>query len=162
MNMLQAAIKKYNPAVPKRFLFAVSGVLWMAAGTILCVRAVAWLDVLSFPNEILLLAISLALGLAGYVFGFSRVVQKNVGRICLLPDRTCVFAFTAWKGYIMIAAMITLGMTLRSTTVPKHYLSFPYAVMGSVLLMGSVGFFRRFFGGMTQENQSNEEGGGTT
>ena len=111
------------------------------------------MEVLSPPLEVIILVSCLLAGITGYVIGFSKVVQRNINRINLLPARACVFAFTAWRGYLMIAVMIVLGLTLRNTSIPKTYLSVPYAIMGSVLLIGSVGFFREFFNGLTRKNR---------
>jgi hypothetical protein len=49
------------------------------------------------------------------------------------------------RGYVMIALMITIGLTLRNSTIPKYYLTLPYDVMGGVLLIGSIRFYRQFF-----------------
>jgi hypothetical protein len=35
-------------------------------------------------------------------------------------------------------------MTLRDNPIPKYYLSLPYAVMGAVLLISSIKFYRQF------------------
>lgn len=73
-----------------------------------------------------------------------QVVQKNIDRIELLPERACLFAFTAWHGYIMIALMIMIGFTLRNSALPMYYLSIPYTAMGGTLLIGSLRYYRRF------------------
>jgi hypothetical protein len=57
----------------------------------------------------------------------------------------CAFAFTAWRGYIIMGGMVVLGLTLRNSSIPKIYLSVPYGAMGGMLLIGSTRFFRRFF-----------------
>jgi hypothetical protein len=44
----------------------------------------------------------------------------------------------------MIALMMTIGITLRSASIPKYYLSIPYTAMGGILLIGSLKFYRRF------------------
>jgi hypothetical protein len=84
------------------------------------------------------------LAAAGYIFLFVKVVQRNLDRISHLPERACLFAFTAWHGYIMIGFMMTLGITLRNTSVPKYFLSIPYTAMGGILVIGSLRFYRHF------------------
>ena len=83
------------------------------------------------------------LGGWGYLSVFAKVVQNNIDRIGGLPDRACAFAFTAWKGYVMIGLMVTLGITLRNSDVPKYVLSVPYTAMGIVLMIGSLRFYRQ-------------------
>jgi hypothetical protein len=135
---------RLNPAIPRHYLFAVAGVLWTVAGMLLCVRGEIWLEAFPLGTEFALEAISIALAVAGYFFFFMKVVQKNIDRISRLPDRACFFAFTAWHGYIMIALMMTIGITLRNASIPKYYLSIPYTAMGGILLIGSLKFYRRF------------------
>lgn len=137
-------ISRLNPAVPKPYLFGLAGLLWTFAGLILCVRAILWLNVYSAGVELVLEAGSLALAVIGYFVLFVRVVQKNINRIAQLPDRACVFAFTAWQGYIMIGFMMTIGITLRNTSIPKYFLAVPYTAMGEILLIGSARFFQQF------------------
>jgi hypothetical protein len=137
-------LSRLNPAIPRRYLFAIAAVLWTIAGVLLCVRAELWLEDLSSGLEIGLEAASIALALAMYSALFTKIVQKNITRIGGLPDRACMFAFTAWYGYVMIALMVTIGITLRNSSIPKYYLSVPYSTMGVILLLGSLRFYRQF------------------
>jgi hypothetical protein len=139
-------MERFNPAVPRRFLYALAGLLWTVAGGLLCVRGAIWLQDLQLPVIASVEAAAIAIAAAGYVFLFSGVVRNNIARIGRLPDRACVFAFTAPRGYIMIAVMMTAGISLRTSSIPHYYLSLPYSAMGGVLLTGSVGFYRKFFG----------------
>lgn len=137
-------ISKLNPAVPRYYLFGLAGLLWTIAGGLLCTRAIIWLHTYSLSVEVALALISTGLAVAGYLFLFVNVVQKNINRIDNLPNRACVFGFTAWTGYVMIGFMMTIGITLRNTSLPRYFLAVPYAAMGTILLIGSARFFRRF------------------
>ena len=145
MNQTETSLlAKLNPAIPRHYLFAIAGVLWTIAGGVLCVRGEIWLEVFPLGTEFALEIISIGLAIAGYYFLFTNVVQKNLDRIGGLPERACLFAFTAWHGYIMIAMMVTIGITLRNSSLPKYYLAIPYTAMGGILLIGSLRFYRRF------------------
>jgi hypothetical protein len=145
MNRFSASlISKLNPAVPRHYLFAIAGVLWMIAGVLLCVRGEVWLEVFPLGTEFAMETISLGFAVVGYFFLFVKVVQKNIDRIERLPERSCLFAFTAWYGYIMIALMIMIGFTLRNSALPMYYLSIPYTAMGGTLLIGSLKYYSRF------------------
>lgn len=151
MNQISASlISKLNPAVPRHYLFAIAGVLWTIAGVLLCVRGEIWLEVLPLETEFALETISIGLAVAGYFFFFMNVVQKNIDRIERLPERACLFAFTAWHGYIMIILMIIIGFTLRNSALPMYYLSIPYTAMGGTLLIGSLRFYRQFLAARTR------------
>jgi len=138
-------LTRFNPAVPRRTLFAISGGLWTIAGLMLCLRGEEWLEVFPLGMELGLEALSALLAVAGYLLFFIHIVKKNIDRISFLPDRACLFAFTAWRGYLLIVLMIGLGIWLRNSVIPKYYLSIPYSVMGMILLLGSFRFFRQFF-----------------
>jgi hypothetical protein len=140
-------MNRLNPSVPRRFLFAIAGLLWTFAGGLLCVRGGIWLWELTFPVFASVESAAVALAAAGYIFLFAGIVRKNITRIGGLPDRASVFAFTAPRGYVMIAVMMTAGITLRSSSIPLYYLSLPYTAMGGILLAGSVAFYREFFAG---------------
>ncbi len=143
-SVYSGMIQRFNPAVPRHFLYGISGLLWTLAGGILCVRGAIWLGGFPILGIASLEAIALALGGAGYVFLFAGIVRKNIARIGRLPDRACVFAFTAPRGYVMIAVMMTAGISLRGSSIPMYYLSLPYTAMGGMLLSGSVVFYREF------------------
>jgi len=143
-------ISRLNPAVPRYYLFGLAGAFWTVAGLVLCVRAILWLDVFPLSIELALETTSIAIAVIGYPFLFVKVVQKNIDRIGQLPENACVFAFTAWQGYVMIALMITLGISLRNTAIPKYFLAVPYTAMGAILLIGGTRFFRQFAGSMSR------------
>lgn len=128
-------------------LFIISGVLWMSAGAVLCVRGIMWLREMEIHSGIAVGIGAILGGLAFYVFVFSGVVRKNIERISQLPRRPCIFAFTAARGYLMIGLMMATGFILRHSALPGVYLSLPYSAMGGVLLVGSARFYRSFFDG---------------
>ena len=139
------------PAVPRHWLFAIAGVMWTAVGVLLCLRAIVWLAPFTLGTDLLVEIASGVLAATGYIYGFSKVVQKNISRISRLPDSVCAFAFAAWKGYIMIGLMVTIGIVLRSSPIQKYYLSVPYTAMGGMLLIGGVRLFRGFLAIAFQE-----------
>ena len=139
--------------LPKDFLYGIAGFVWIVAGTILCTRAIIWLSQLSFTNELYSESIGLSIAGFGYYFGFSKLVRKNISRISQLTEKASAFAFTPLRGYVMIALMITIGITLRNSSFPKYYLAIPYTAMGGCLLFGSVKYFREFFSFRSQENK---------
>ena len=147
-SVYSAMIERFNPAVPRHFLYAIAGLLWTLAGGILCVRGALWLGGFQILAIASLEALALVIAAAGYIFFFAGIVRKNIARIGRLPDRACVFAFTAPRGYVMIALMMTAGISLRSSSLPLYYLSLPYTAMGAILLTGSVVFYGEFLGAL--------------
>jgi hypothetical protein len=134
-----------KPSVPRRWLFLIAGSLWSIAGLILIERAYEWLN--DFETGQLIVILLLGAGLASLFFFtmFIKVARKNAKRIHNLPADVCIFAFTAWKGYFLIAFMVTAGIIVRNSSFPKHYLAVIYTAMGGALLMGSFIFHKQFF-----------------
>ena len=118
--------------------------MWIGVSLILCFRAIVWLEPFELSTKLLLETVSLLLAIVGYAYGFSKFVQKNIAHIHALPDKVNAFAFTAWRGYFMIGLMVTLGITLRNSSIPKYILSVPYTVMGGMLFIGSQRFIGQF------------------
>ncbi len=146
--------KKYfarlNPVIPKSWLLVIAGVMWMGVGVMLCRYAFGWLS--SLPWLTALLPAVLGLGLSWVInrFGFSKVALKNIERIFLYADKACLFAFQTWKGYLIIVVMMTGGILLRHSPLPRAYLAVLYTAIGGALFQASFHYyshFQRFTGG---------------
>jgi hypothetical protein len=122
----------------------IAGGLWSAAGAALILRAVGWLLEMGPGRGVLYGSMGALLAIPAYRFGMVRIARKNLRRISTLPDRPCLFAFTAWKGYLVIGTMVTGGILLRNSTLPKELLALLYSCMGGALILGSTQFFRTF------------------
>jgi len=133
-----------KPAVQRKWLYGLAGLLWTIAGTILIERAYGWLTDLTTGELLIVLSLGIIFTLIFYFFGFIKIARKNIIRLNSLPDSVCVFAFTAWKGYFIIAFMITSGILLRHSSFPKHFLAVLYVAMGGSLLLGSILFYLNF------------------
>ncbi|HUN66420.1 MAG TPA: hypothetical protein VMW43_09995 [Bacteroidota bacterium] len=131
--------------VPRRWLYAVSGIIWCGVGSLLCTRGWLWVSALTPGETFLLESIGIAGGCIFYYFGFSRITRRNIARISSLPERPSVFLFTARRGYILIGLMMSGGYLLRNSAVSKTYLSVPYTAMGGALLIGGLTFLAVFF-----------------
>jgi hypothetical protein len=141
----KSVLHKLNPAVPNHWLVLLAGIFWTGVGTTLCLRGFGWLEALHDSSATILGASGVVVAIVGNRFMLESVARKNTGRIFRLPQRACVFAFTAWKGYAMIALMITVGVALRSSSMPKQYLAPLYIAMGGTLFLSSFVFYRSFW-----------------
>ena len=138
-------IKKYKPAVPKVVLLFLAGGLWLGVGSMLLFLAVSWLREATQVNRIVFAGSGVVLALLVHHFGFLRIVDKNLGRILPSDEKKCVFSFMPWKSYLIIPCMITLGIILRHSAIPKHYLAVIYIGIGLALTLSSVRYIRYFF-----------------
>lgn len=96
-----------KPAVLKKYLLIISGLMWAIVGVMLLRFAYIWMMGLKTGVNIEVLVAGIALGLGIAKFGLSKISRRNIRRINLLPDKACLFAFQAWKSYIIIALMIS-------------------------------------------------------
>lgn len=134
---------KLKPAVKRKWLIIISGLMWSGVGIFLNILAFNWLK--SFNNIQLFLTIIIGL-LAGWViarFGFGNIANKNINRIFAYPKEVCVFAFQEWRSYILIAVMMSMGIFLRTTgLLPKYILAPMYIGIGTALFLASFRYYR--------------------
>ena len=138
-------IKRFEPAVDRRVLILLSGLTWSIVGIALCSMAVLWLlPVNGGPGALLGLS-GIILFLAIHRFGFSKLVARNIERIRSKTNKKlCIFAFQAWKSYLIVAIMIGLGILLRSSSLPKEYLAVIYIGFGGAMILSSIKYYLVF------------------
>jgi uncharacterized membrane protein len=138
-------IKKFDPAVDKRLLIALSGITWSIVGIILSTLAINWLSQTAHQKAVLLGLAGITLSLLIHPFGFSRLVDRNIDRILPMKNKVCIFAFQAWKSYLIIIIMVGMGIALRHSPLPKPYLSVIYIGFGGAMILSGLRYFRVFF-----------------
>jgi len=138
-------LEKLKPAVSKYWLMALAGLMWSVVGIMLCRMAYIYLEPVSKSQALSMGSMGLISALAAYRLGFSKIALKNISRLCILPDKTCIFAFQAWKSYLIIILMILLGITLRHSPIPRPYLAVIYATIGGALFFSSFHFYWRIW-----------------
>ena len=130
-------LKSLKPAVSKSWLVAIAGLMWTGVGVMLCGLAYHWFVAINTGTAVTLGALGAVMAFAAYYFGFSKIAQRNINRLYLLTEKTCVFAFQTWKGYLVITFMIILGSVLRSSPIPKSYLAILYTTIGGAIFLSS-------------------------
>jgi len=137
-------LTQFDPAVDKRFLVALSGLMWSGVGIMLCTRAVSWLFRTTAQPGIWFGSAGIMLSLMVHHFGFLKLVDRNIERILAKEGKVCIFGFQPWKSYLMIAIMIGMGTALRHSALPRQYLAIIYIGMGGAMLLSSIRYFRTF------------------
>ena len=136
---------RIKPAVSKYLLIALAGLMWSTVGVMLCRIAYYWLKEFNWLTALPLELFGAFLSLVAYRLGFSGIAKKNIDRISMLPEKGCIFAFQAWKSYLIIVFMITLGIILRHSPIPRHYLSIVYTTIGGAMLLSSLHYYRKLW-----------------
>jgi len=142
---VKSKLKKFNPAVDKRLLIFVSGLLWSIVGIMLCKLAVNWLTSAGWQDSVWPGVTGVILAILIYYFGFLKLVNKNTSRILAKEGKTCIFAFQPWKSYLIVLVMIGMGTALRHSPIPKPYLAIIYIGFGGAMVLSSLVYYRHFF-----------------
>ena len=135
----------FKPAVNKHFLVFLAGSMWIGVGLMLDTFACYWLISYGKSIAFIFAVTGLAVAILIHHYGFLRIVDKNLGRISKMEGQRCAFSFMTWKSYIIVAIMVTMGIMLRHSAIPKHYLSVLYIGIGTALLLSSIRYFRNAF-----------------
>ena len=130
--------------IPTRHLLAVNGLLWTAIGTRIALIGIDSYRRLAAPHwwQFLLSAVVFA----GFYVMFTGIVRKYAARIEAMPEpRTSILRTFSIKGYIIIAFMISLGITLkRIPQVPDTFIAWFYSGLGPGLLSAGIRFLVRW------------------
>ena len=132
-----------SPAVNRKVLRLLAGVVWTAVGLALCAMAVYWLAITP-GNWIVPLITGIIVGTLVYYFGFLRLVQVNKARIYMQApgkNKVCLFAFPSWRSYVIVVVMVALGYILRHLAVSRLYLVPIYLAIGIGLFLASLHYY---------------------
>lgn len=135
-------LSHFKPAVPKCWLFVASGLMWSAVGVMMCATGFGYLVHEGVLPALGLAAAGLGVAMVSAYRPFGGMAKKNIRRLRRLPQRGCLFAFQAWKSYLMVAFMVALGAALRHSSVSATILSVIYTGIGGALLLSSSHYYR--------------------
>lgn len=135
--------------VKKEKLLIVAGVVWGLAGiNILRIGLTSFAEIfhqMKLPIFLLMIPLS-AVILAGFGAMFRKVVRKNIKRILSYSRKKSVFAFFDLKGYLLMAFMMGLGITLRSINLlPTAFFAVFYTGLGTPLTVSGIFFVKNYF-----------------
>ena len=132
---LKKTLLRYKPGVSIKAHLFTGALIWSVVGLVLL--AVGFVFVLQKGHPWYGL-VGMLLGTAKALFILDRVARKNVKRIKTFEDKVCVGSVYSWKTWVLVAAMITLGRYLRtSSIVPVEVVGLVYTAVGWALLLAS-------------------------
>lgn len=127
-------LAKFKPSVSRKTLLLVGALFWSVVGLFLLARGG---NILAGGGHYLMLAAALAVGTAKGLLVFEKSARKNISRILLRGDNSClggVFSFKAWG---VILAMIVVGRFLRTSPIAHHVYGLVITAVGWGLLLAS-------------------------
>ena len=138
MNFLE----KIKPGVKKRTLLLIAGCTWSIAGGILISRSLSHL--ISVNHHLAMeIGTGIVFGSLFYLLLFARISKKHINRINLIEiDNPCFFSFFNFRSYLLMAIMISGGITLRLSGLINLEIIYTFFLcMGIPLLVSAWRFF---------------------
>ena len=131
--------------LPKNHLMLIAGLVWCAAGALVCMVGLP-LEFRLAPSQLILVPLAVAIFLAFYFLVFSRLVRKHTGRIrARTEDRLPFWHFFNASSWVVMAVMMGGGMALRfSHLMPDWMIAFFYSGLGAALFLCGVRFLGVF------------------
>jgi hypothetical protein len=139
---MKQRLLRLKPAVTRRVLLLLAGIVWIGVGGMLLSLAIGWLRAPDALHPYLFAGVGTIAAVFIHHFGFLRVVDKNLDRILPMRGKRCAFAFMSWKSYLMVALMMTMGFALRHSPIPKPMLAVLYIGIGLALVLSSTRYLR--------------------
>lgn len=143
---------RLKPGVNKRYLMLLAGAMWMGVGIMLCSMAYRWLSDSSESAAFFIIP-GVVAALVIHHFGFLRIVDRNLDRIRPMSGKRCIFSFMPWRSYLLVAVMMTMGIVIRNSSLPRNYLAVLYIAIGLSLSLSSIRYFRHFVLSLREKEQ---------
>jgi hypothetical protein len=137
-------IKKFTPSVDKRILVLLAGLMWCGVGIMLIRFAITWLSPMGIRGAGIYYAAGFLAAMPIHHFGFLKIADKNLNRLLPLTDKKCLFSFMTWRSYLIVLIMVSMGIALRHSSLPKRYLSILYNGIGLALFLSGIRYLRFF------------------
>jgi len=135
---------RFAPSADKRVLIFMAGLMWCAVGVMLIRYAVSWLALCTGKEQVLFYSAGFLAAMPIHHFGFLKIADKNLNRLLPLTEKQNPFSFMEPKSYLIVIVMISLGIALRHSQIPKRYLSLLYNGIGLALFLSGIRYFRVF------------------
>lgn len=153
--------KRFKPTADKKVLVLLAGLMWCGVGIMLISFAVKWLTTYEGSGKLIFYFCGFLTAMPIHHFGFLKIADKNLSRLLPLTEKKCVFSFMTWRSYIIVLIMVSMGIALRHSAIPKQYLSILYNGIGLALFLSGIRYFRFFFlllfNKTTDKNYSSQE-----
>lgn len=127
-------LARFKPGVsPRTHLFCAS-TLWTVIGLLLLYRGIGYL---AQDNLLPLTIVGIILGSLKSYLVLNKAAAKGVERIKRFGDKTCIGAVYSWRTWLLVLAMMVLGLLLRMSPVPAGVIGTVCTAIGWSLLYSS-------------------------
>ncbi|MFV0438759.1 MAG: hypothetical protein ACK5PS_15380 [Desulfopila sp.] len=127
-------LARLKPGAPRSVHLLLAASLWTAIGLLLMTRGLVWLK----SADLLYLALpAVLLGYLKSRFILDRTAVRSIERILHLRDGTCLGAVYSKMTWLLVAAMMGMGILLRRSSFPRPILAVAYIMVGWALFWSS-------------------------
>jgi hypothetical protein len=133
-------VLRWKPAVPKGWLYLLSGLIWCGVGVMLLGWTWIWSKGAGWQEVWLFDAMGAVIGIGTAIF-FRVMAKQNHERIRKLPEKPCLFAFQSWWSYTLVVFMMGLGLLMKASSLPRTWLAGMYLAIGGGLFIAGLRYF---------------------
>lgn len=108
--------------------------LWTVVGLSLIFRGTVWLNAV---DRLWLVLPALLVGTLKSLFVLDRSAKKNIARILSTRDGKCIGGMFSLGTWMLVLLMMTSGIILRNSSLPKEFLGLFYVAIGWALVFSS-------------------------
>ncbi|OGQ42837.1 MAG: hypothetical protein A3I70_07040 [Deltaproteobacteria bacterium RIFCSPLOWO2_02_FULL_44_34] len=139
----QSVLWKPAMHISRKQHFIDAALLWTITGSALGFFGMKWV-VLGFPQKwaLIWIGVCIAVGFLKGHFAIARSADRAIQRIQNFPERTPFFKVFGKGQWILVTAMMGLGMILRVLHVDKSYRGIVLSIVGVALLWASREFWK--------------------
>lgn len=140
--------QKYKPAIRRRYLFLIAGILWSSVGVILSTVGIYWIFPVRHPVILLLMPLAFIVGVIKGRFILYKIAVKSSERIYSHPEKACFGSVFSWSTWLTVILMVSVGQILRRFIIPiydRDFLGLVYAIIGLALFTASFVYWKNFF-----------------
>lgn len=127
-------LSRFKPGVSPRTHLFCAAALWTVIGLFLLYRGIIHLN---RDNFLLLTVLGIILGSLKSYLVLNKAAVRGVERIRRFGDNTCIGAVYSWRTWLLVLAMMLLGVIIRMSPVPPWFVAVVCIAIGWALLFSS-------------------------
>ena len=126
--------------IRRAYSYVIAAAIWGIPGINIAIKGIKTYMLMNPDDLWWLMLITLAVSIFFFVI-FRRVVRKYAERIASLPDSVMIWQIFPSKGWILLAIMMGLGITLKHILdVPISFTASFYSGLGPMLIVAAMRF----------------------
>ena len=131
---MSSKLARYKPGAQRSTHLLLAASLWTCVGILLMYRGGFWLH----NADLVVLALpAILLGFVKSHVILDKTAAKSIKRILLFDDGTCLGAVYSKATWLLVLAMMGMGMLLRHSSLPRPLLGMLYITIGWALFWSS-------------------------